>query len=649
MKAENIDFELWRRISSIKFSKESFEELSEKDKEFYLGEYKHVLIEKLIEKLVPPAWSIDEKGGIKIKQKLYLSEDDKEKANKSRENLQEKEIEELQELVRDLTFDSRFLKENLLQEIHKELDKDHKLDHKEKIALFLIRVSAELKEPSDRCSSALKGDSSAGKDNAIKTILKHFPEKDNFFLTRGTQSALEEEASKVKCIAFSEINKHRENGANNELTEVFKQLAEGGVDVIKKDATTGYRTTARFKSEQKTLFYGTTETESDEELETRYVIIPIRSNSTKNKIVVDDYLRKLRNPENYSKKKISWITKSIMQLDNDIQIIIPFTELFENKIKDTDGKEKYLFDYTKERIKRDAKRLFSLTKAITWLYQKQRANEVINGQKFIYAEPSDFLTALEIFAEFFNLTYTGLDHRTQRTFEKIEELRGKHDAEILKMGYDSKYFGWVLRHKLAEELGIQSVDTIKKRINQLKDYQMVEGHYQQEIPRGYLIRGCEQGTNRVSLPISLVAISTLLIAYLTPKIIKEIYKDKKISSFQPFFQDLSVSSEKLTPSKLTPSISPDIHTPKEPKIMLENVSDETYTHELEGDVSFSASSLSNSPSSEELVEFFGESSKEFSEIAFFVGDETKAEELVKKMKGSGVIYEPRQGVYEVLK
>jgi len=287
------------------------------------------------------------------------------------------ELKKLSEDDLNLLFngiDPRFLKADLLTHIHKELDKHHKLDHKEKLASFLIRTTAELKNPSDRCSAACKGDSSSGKDNLIKTVLNLFPEKDNYFLTRGTQAALEDGVADAKCIAFSEINKNRENGANSELTEVFKQLAEGGTDTLKKDPATGFRTIIRTKQEQKTLFYGTTETQSDEELETRYVVIPIKGYEEKNKIVVDSFLDGVCSPEeiNNKKKEPNWIKNTIKRFENDLEIVIPYAKLLKNKIKDVDGKEKYLFDLKKERVKRDVKRLISITKAIAWLHQKQR-------------------------------------------------------------------------------------------------------------------------------------------------------------------------------------------------------------------------------------------------------------------------------------
>lgn len=450
-------------------------------------------------------------------------------------------LELMQKAKEDKT-DVRFYKPDLLKEIQKELDYKHKQDDKEKLALFLIAISSYLKDPNDHCSAAIKGDSSAGKDNIIKTVLGLLPKKDSLFLTRGTAAAIEDEAHKVRIIAFSEINKHRENGANSDLTETFKQFAEGGVSIIKKDAATGFKTTKETTSEQKTLFYGTTETESDDELETRYVVIPIHSNQEKNKIVVNDALFKASNEDYYLRKSKNndWISSSIEHFDYNLSVIIPFASLFTEKIYDPEDKQKkYLFDFSKERIKRDAKRLLSLTKAITWLHQKQRVIKLKEGQKFIYSEPSDFITAIKIFAEFFNLTYTGLDHRVQKVLDCIKKNHSNHAEDILKE-YGIDYTDWTIRSKIQHELGIESINTIKERIKTLKDLGKIETHYEQG--KNYLIRGVNEGVNRVSLPVSLTGVDTHLTGWLTGVKI-DIYAKKEINPLK--IKDFTVCCEKI--------------------------------------------------------------------------------------------------------
>lgn len=480
------------------------------------------------------------------------------------------EIRKNKDNTKSIIVDERFFKSDLIDEIHKELDKSHKLDNKEKLALFIVGCSAYLPDSSDHISANLRGDSSAGKDNAIKTALSQFPTEDYFLLTRATASAVEEEASKVKIIAFSEINKHRENGANNEITETFKQLSEGGVNILKKDANTGFKSTVNIRREQKTLFYGTTETESDDELETRYVIISIRGYANKNKLVVDSNLDNCASEEYYLDKdnKESWIARSIKGLDKELQTIIPYAPLFKEKIKDEDGKDKYLFDYTKERIKRDEKRLLSITRTITWLYQKQRVIKEIKGKKFVYSEPTDFLLALRIFSDFFNLTYTGLDHRHQKTLDCIKSNTGKHTTDIIKLGYGIDYSDWVLRNKIQEELNIESVNTIKSHIDTLKDLGRIDVHYDFNIPKGYLIRPINSPINKVSLPISLIAIDRSLTGWLIGKNYYKTLGKEHLEHIKTNFIDENLENEakyvsgKLTGQKLTGQKRKDIHTIK---------------------------------------------------------------------------------------
>ena len=44
-----------------------------------------------------------------------------------------------------------------------------------------------------------------------------------------------------------------------------------------------------------------------------------------------------------------------------------------------------------------------------WLHQKQRVVKQEKGMRFLYAEPCDLLFVLEVCAEFFDLTYAGIE------------------------------------------------------------------------------------------------------------------------------------------------------------------------------------------------------------------------------------------------
>lgn len=450
----------------------------------------------------------------------------------------------------DLKIDKRFYNARLLQDIYVEIDKKHIMDSREKMACFLVGVSAELPNHRDRVSVALKGDSSAGKDNLVETIFDLLPHNGNLFLTRGTQSAIEKEAVNFRRLALSEMNR-RDKGANELLVETIKQLSEGGFSVLKQDANTGFKTTITINAPQKTCFYATTMTESDEELATRFLIIPVIGGAPKNRAVVHNTLDQVADVNSILQQNMesNWIADNINLLDHDLQVIVPYATLLKN---DIDGKP--IFDFKKERIKRDIKRLMSLTKAIAWLHQKQREIIEVKGTKIILAEPTDFITAMDIFMPFFNFTYSGLDHRIQKTLDKLRELQGKHDSQIFKYRFGAEYSGYVIRHLLQAELGIDSVDTIKSYIKKLKDKGYIEKTYYNENinPRAYLIKpiGYEQATNRVALAISLEPLVAYLQANITQEIIEKMYGKQKNLYFCSFFCVLSIFSGNLVATNL---------------------------------------------------------------------------------------------------
>jgi len=432
--------------------------------------------------------------------------------------------------------DERFFDPLLLKHIHDELDKRHKLDHREKLGVFIVAASGYLRDARDHCSSASKGNSSSGKDNLLDTVLAHYPKDDWIKVTRATTATLEDDVQTKKIVAFSEINKNREFGANAEIVETFKQLAEGGTSTLKKDAKTGFKTAIRTEQKQKTLLYGTTETESDEELETRYVIIPVKGYREKNRVVVTDVLKKASDESFYlekNKHEDSWIATSISLLDQEIQVIIPFSEILGEKVG---GKE--IFDTSKDRVKRDVKRIMSLTRANAWLHQKQRKNKFVNSMQFIYAEPSDFLNALRIFADFINLTYSGVDHRLQRLLEYAEKNVGKHEQEIKALGFQERYHGWILRHEAQKALKIGSVKTIKTWIQKLKDLNKVESHYDRYLSqKTVLFRPINQPFNNLALPVNIDEIDRLLQVWLGSDSAKEIYGEHKITPYSVDFED----------------------------------------------------------------------------------------------------------------
>jgi|GEM_PF-4516033 len=342
---------------------------------------------------------------------------------------------------------------NLLYLIYKELDKTHKRDDLEKMFAYLMVRTAYLPNPRDRKSIALLGDSSVGKDNLMDTILKNTPFPDVQKLTNATQATVEEDLLDKKIIAFSEVNKFRQNGANQDLTEQLKQIAEGGISSLKKDAATGYKTTKRIVGKQTSTIYGTTEDKKDEELSTRFATITIRADPEKIQVVNNDTLANSADPnaiaKDYEMTEFNWLAVAHLLLA-PLEIVLPYN----SELALDSGK---YFDTTNPRSQRDLKRLVCLAKAIAWLYQKQRPIIDIRGQKMVIASPADFVNALEIGGAFFDISYLGIDARAKRLFDYLKE---KHPGEK------------VSKRDLRAELGI-SRNTLTRRLEALEEVGLV--------------------------------------------------------------------------------------------------------------------------------------------------------------------------------
>jgi hypothetical protein len=157
---------------------------------------------------------------------------------------------------------------------------------------------------------------------------------------------------------------------------------------------------------------------------------------------------------------------------------------------------------------------------------------------FIYAEPSDFLNALNLFGDFFNLTYSGLDHRLVKLLEYIEKNIGKHSEEIKAIGFQERYHDWLLRHKVQKALSIASVKTIRDWCQKLVDRNKIEVYKDDYVSKKtVLIRPVISHSHNLALPVSIDDIARLLQVWLMSDSVKEIYQDHEIKSFLLQFED----------------------------------------------------------------------------------------------------------------
>lgn len=340
----------------------------------------------------------------------------------------------------------KFKDPKLLNFILKELSKTHFSDSELKLTTFLTAVSGLAKNPNKRMSIAIKGNSSEGKDNNIRTSLLHIPRNAFIFLTSGTQATIEDDIKDTPIIAFSEVNANRETGANKHLTEVIKQKTEGGTSSIKKDIRAGRKGELRKEvGEQASVLYATTEAETDEELQTRFIEGFIDSDYHKIKSVNDMTLDNFSDIDKMLKgslEKDSWIRIGLTQFYNkeeQYEIYIPYAKYLKEKIEGDD-----IFDHNSPRSMRDIKRVLNLTCAMTYLFQEQREIIEHNNHKILVSEPQDFINTLIISSIFFNQSYTGLDNRIKKLLKIMKEIGGD----------------WVARDEIQNKMSV-SRNTIK--------------------------------------------------------------------------------------------------------------------------------------------------------------------------------------------
>lgn len=380
--------------------------------------------------------------------------------------------------LKDKHIKNMFESPDLILNIHKELSDTHIGDDAAKMTAFIVCSTSYQKQPERRMSMANKAGTSEGKDNLIKTTLRHFPDHDYLFLTHGTQATMQDDIGQYKIIAYSEVNLQRDDkGANFQLLETIKQMTEGGTAALKKDKATGCKTTKHIIQEQKTVLYSTTETQDDEEMATRFIIGSLSSSRHKINTVNNNTL------STFAGKKIifneSWIKKGISYFLKDNEVNIPYLIALQNK---------GIFDDSVPRSMRDTKRFLSCVCGVAWLYQLQRQKD---SEGRIIAEPFDFLVTMIIAGDFFNHTYRGMgDQRLQKFIDAMNEYC---DA---RLGDERDIFP---RHKIQEKLGV-TVNTIRNLSKGCDNLSIIRFHHKENSKIYY--ERCQKGIKRVLMGVN---------------------------------------------------------------------------------------------------------------------------------------------------
>jgi len=400
--------------------------------------------------------------------------------NKTTEEILETEVtsEEKKDLIKKLR------DPNLLLIIKIELDKDHIGDDKPKLFLFCDCLSSQLK-PEYRFSTALTGDTAEGKTNLKDTVFRHLPEEWFIDLTRVTGASLEDDIHHVNLIYFGE------EGPNKNIMEQVKQLVEDGMDVLKKDSREDFKESRREKQPRKVGIYSTTGSQDDKELSSRYCVSSVHGNENKYKRVnrntldvASDINKEIE--KNRRKKEPTWIEKCLRLLEPFDIITIPYAPLFEVESR-------------KGRSQRDLKRFLNLIRVLAWLHQFDRVSYTYQGLRILVVSPEDCYNAMEIGDEIFSQTISNLEPRLQEVIDCYKKLR-EHQTKIIEIE-DDQDLEWVDRSLIQKELGIDSVDSIKKRIKKLSDLNIFTYEYNKAKNRCYVaFKKFDNNTSPTILP-----------------------------------------------------------------------------------------------------------------------------------------------------
>lgn len=355
-----------------------------------------------------------------------------------------------------------FSDSKIIKLILEELEKDHVGDRRGKMFVFCSYVSSLL-HPDYRISVAILGDSSAGKDNLNSTCIKHMPPGKAADFNRLTGASLEDDIMSYNAIYIGEGNFQREDGANRSVIEQLKALAESGMRVMKKDASTGYKTSKDIQQDRKTIIFSTTESGHDEELSTRFCTMSVlgyesktRAVTTRIKDIASSVSESIADRNRIEMQ--SWISAGLAMLDIPDFIIIPFAD-------------RIPVDCRTDRAKRDLKRFLNLIRVLAFLGQNNRPKAKIDDKLILFAVPEDYLQALEIGSDIFAQSYSGLEPRLQAVIAVMTHLFKDGKAVTV----EGQSGDWLHRHDIQNALGIRHRDTIKTRLKSLSDMGIVQG------------------------------------------------------------------------------------------------------------------------------------------------------------------------------
>lgn len=360
---------------------------------------------------------------------------------------------------------------DFLLKAYDELKKDHKGNKKEIILTFVTACNSRLRE-SYRFSIAVRGDTSEGKTDLVKTVILHLPPTWFDYGTRFTRATLEDDVNKPLLIIL-------EKPKNDEVVEALKQLKEDGMKIWKKDPDKKGKLKGTKFVEKKTVIDTSTDEESDEEEANRSLIVNIDSNVERYREVIKKIGKDASNlKKEIEKLKIkqghSWLELQLRTLKTFDIIQIPFAPAIPINSRTA-------------RYQRDAKRFWNIVRTLAWINQYNRIQFIYEEKRVLLASPEDYYWAMYLSDEAFIQSITGVDKRLQDIIDTVKELQKEAKNVTAFVDNDPKVSTkrWINRSLVEKEIDI-STNTVKKRVKTLQNKGYIETYQDKRYGPVYL-------------------------------------------------------------------------------------------------------------------------------------------------------------------
>ena len=331
-----------------------------------------------------------------------------------------------------------------------EFHKTHVGDDKE-LGCCLSSVLSSRLSPDDRLSVKIRGDTSVGKTNLVKTVIRPIPPEWYMYVTRATRASLEELARFFELII--QLEKITIKGGED-INEAIKQLSEDGMRITKMELDENKKFVMHDSGfiSRKSVIDTSTQKETNLEVANRALIVYINETSEKLNASYNLICNKASSEsieDGNTLHKHNWITDVLMGLERFDKIVIPFAKRIPVKIDSP-------------RKQRDFKRFLNIVRTITFLYQYQRKSYKNNGKRFLESAEDDFKIAAIISHGAF---VRSISEKTPNVEKLLNLLDGNkiYKQGLAEIGDDNE--DWVLRSDAQKALGYGSRDTFKKVID----------------------------------------------------------------------------------------------------------------------------------------------------------------------------------------